>query len=343
MDPYRSLLQTAVDHHNAGRLAKAETIYRDVLRKKPDHPDALRLLGDIAMRMGVSITSPLAVGTMELLPYLVGDENPPTSSPENRTLVLGAALNYRAGKVAPFVRSLREHYSGDVVLLINAPELPSFLDRHNVAHRHFPIGERASNLTVFRHALKLQYLRENAASYGRVLFVDVGDVIFQGDPFAIPGEPALVTFEEDRRFTIGSQPTNATWLQRFFGDDILAALRDKPISCGGITLGTAQKLMTYLRLQLAFMCTARQDRAAFFGIDQATHNFIAHMKLIDGFEVRKNYGHCANLGLTEASRVRMDKDGVIRVDEMPPSPIVHQYNYVQGFTAAIDRRYASDL
>src|SRR5262245_33319582 len=45
-------LQLAVSHHHAGRLAEAESIYRQVLAVQPDNVDALRLLGILACRTG---------------------------------------------------------------------------------------------------------------------------------------------------------------------------------------------------------------------------------------------------------------------------------------------------
>ncbi len=45
-------LQTALQHHQAGRLQEAEAIYRQVLQIQPDHPDALHLLGVIAHHVG---------------------------------------------------------------------------------------------------------------------------------------------------------------------------------------------------------------------------------------------------------------------------------------------------
>ncbi|MGE3623066.1 MAG: tetratricopeptide repeat protein [Bdellovibrionales bacterium] len=42
-----ALLQKAVDAHQSGNLAEAEKLYRDVLAKSPDQPDALALLGVI--------------------------------------------------------------------------------------------------------------------------------------------------------------------------------------------------------------------------------------------------------------------------------------------------------
>lgn len=46
------LLQTAIEHYQAGRLAEAEAIYRQILVAEPNHADALHLLGLIAHRVG---------------------------------------------------------------------------------------------------------------------------------------------------------------------------------------------------------------------------------------------------------------------------------------------------
>ncbi|NYZ15442.1 tetratricopeptide repeat protein [Azospirillum sp. RWY-5-1] len=45
-------LTTAVAHHQTGRLAEAEAGYRAVLRTQPNHPDALHLLGVLAIQSG---------------------------------------------------------------------------------------------------------------------------------------------------------------------------------------------------------------------------------------------------------------------------------------------------
>jgi len=51
MNPAEALEQ-AVGHHQAGRLAEAERFYRQVLSVNPNHPDALHLLGMIALQTG---------------------------------------------------------------------------------------------------------------------------------------------------------------------------------------------------------------------------------------------------------------------------------------------------
>jgi Flp pilus assembly protein TadD len=41
-------LQIAIQRHNAGQLADAEALYRQILAVQPNHADALHLLGVIA-------------------------------------------------------------------------------------------------------------------------------------------------------------------------------------------------------------------------------------------------------------------------------------------------------
>ena len=60
-------LDLAMQHHNAGLLPKAESIYQQILQTDPKHPIALHLLGMIALQMGKNdvaldlITKALAV------------------------------------------------------------------------------------------------------------------------------------------------------------------------------------------------------------------------------------------------------------------------------------------
>src|SRR5688572_19810034 len=44
-------LQTALEHHRAGRLQQAEQIYRQILAAEPNNPDALNLFGVLAHQL----------------------------------------------------------------------------------------------------------------------------------------------------------------------------------------------------------------------------------------------------------------------------------------------------
>jgi predicted O-linked N-acetylglucosamine transferase (SPINDLY family) len=51
-DPLEELLQAAVGHHRAGRVAEAERAYRQVLARRPDHAEALDYLGILVHQLG---------------------------------------------------------------------------------------------------------------------------------------------------------------------------------------------------------------------------------------------------------------------------------------------------
>ena len=40
---HQQALELAVQHHTAGRLTEAETLYQQILQTNPNHPDALHL------------------------------------------------------------------------------------------------------------------------------------------------------------------------------------------------------------------------------------------------------------------------------------------------------------
>jgi len=50
--PVEQALQVAIAHHHAGRLQQAESIYRQILAVRPNHAEALNLLGAISGQLG---------------------------------------------------------------------------------------------------------------------------------------------------------------------------------------------------------------------------------------------------------------------------------------------------
>ena len=92
-------IQTAREHHQAGRLLQAEAIYRQILQAAPNHPDALHLSGVIAHQTG---KNELAV---ELISKAIS-VNPSSSMYCN----LGFALNDQ-GKLDAAVESYRKALS----------------------------------------------------------------------------------------------------------------------------------------------------------------------------------------------------------------------------------------
>ena len=55
-------MQTAIRHHQAGRLAEAERIYRQILDRQPGHAQALELLGALNLQRGRSDAAVVLIG-----------------------------------------------------------------------------------------------------------------------------------------------------------------------------------------------------------------------------------------------------------------------------------------
>lgn len=62
MDTIEQTLAVATEHHRAGRTVEAERLYREVLAASPGHPDALHLLGVIALQSGRAEEAVTAIG-----------------------------------------------------------------------------------------------------------------------------------------------------------------------------------------------------------------------------------------------------------------------------------------
>ncbi len=87
-------LPAAVAHHQAGRLAEAEALYRQVLAVAPDHGDALHLLGVLAHQTG---HSEAAVGLIERA-VVAGNHAPEVQT--NLGLVLQTLGRFEAAAAA---------------------------------------------------------------------------------------------------------------------------------------------------------------------------------------------------------------------------------------------------
>lgn len=72
MDSIEQTLAVATGHHRAGRTAEAERLYRDVLDASPGHPDALHLLGVIALQAGRAEDAAAMIGQA-----VAGDDGSP--------------------------------------------------------------------------------------------------------------------------------------------------------------------------------------------------------------------------------------------------------------------------
>jgi protein O-GlcNAc transferase len=134
-DP-QSDLRVALEHHQAGRLAEAEAIYRQILEGSPDDADTLQLLGALALQSGGADES------IDLLRRSL-DINPRYAEAHNN---LGVALRNR-GELAEAV----PHWETAVALK------PDYVDAYtNLARALNQLGKPGLALACWQRAVALQ-------------------------------------------------------------------------------------------------------------------------------------------------------------------------------------------
>jgi hypothetical protein len=114
----------------------------------------------------------------------------PTQGTSLRSLVLSAAVGYTEKEFERFVRNLRQHYDGDVAVLVwqGAPRVIFTLLEENhiqVVTTREPGGPRASALWYKVNEVRWQFYQDacREADYDLCMAVDFRDTLFQDDPF----------------------------------------------------------------------------------------------------------------------------------------------------------------
>lgn len=187
-----------------------------------------------------------------------------------------------------------------------------------------------SNIEVARHFWYHDYLAPRQELYRNVMLTDVRDVLFLGDPFDFDiGETAHFFLEEEGR-TLGSQVNNTGWIVGAYGQSGLDELRHRPISCAGVTIGSAPAIVGYLETMIAeLMKLSRQ----FHGMDQGVHNYVVHHGLAPGAVTGNSEGPVLTVGIMEeaaavallSSRAEMVK-------------VVHQYDRHPALVELLEAR-----
>jgi len=129
-------IEAAIRHHQAGRLAEAEQIYRQILADLPDQPDVLHLLGILAGQAGK------ADAGIELISRAIGIK--PNSAVYHDSL---AKLLKSSGKTDEAIAAYREALRLD----------PDFAEAHNnlgVALR--ASGQLETANAAFREAIRIK-------------------------------------------------------------------------------------------------------------------------------------------------------------------------------------------
>ncbi|RZJ47060.1 MAG: hypothetical protein EON87_02255 [Brevundimonas sp.] len=269
---------------------------------------------------------------------LTSDASDAPANPRAGEAVLGYAVGYGVAEIAPFVRSLRAVFSGQIILVVDRkPELLAWLATHDV--EAVVAADKLMHWTphpvVARFAVYAQVL-QGRSEIRQAVITDVRDVIFQSDPFR-DATDALQFFIEAEGRPLADHAFNLKHLQALFGEGLARDLGRRACVCVGVVAGPAEAIIRFCHAVLLLCAIPRSSVGGAFGADQAACNVIAHLNLV-GSEIRENYGRVATIGLTAPDRLRLE-DGLILNPDGGASPIVHQYDRIPRLAAQVEARW----
>lgn len=289
-----------------------------------------------------------------------------------KTLVLGMVDNYDYHQIEPWLVSLqRSGYGGDIGLIcynIKKDVLKKLCDKgvklfcvrfHEVSgDAYYPIKDIM--VSRFFNAYKII---ESHKDYDYIVFTDVRDVLFQGNPVLNPFEyvPDLMVGSENITYELEAWNKNNMLLS--FGQDLFEIMKKRIVNCAGVIAGNRQSLSS-LFFNLYLICKSLPyhveggggpDQAALnllltqypydeqVGVYNGDNDWVCHAgttnhAIFDG--VRENHMSYffknspelyEELSHIPGRKSPILKDGLVCNHEGRPYKILHQYDRIESW------------
>lgn len=240
-------------------------------------------------------------------------------------MILGMATqNVDLHRVLVFLESARQKILSDTDIVIlsdsmSVPGSPRALAFESLGVREV-VAEVEESIKRLYHTnshrwIKLRdFLFGEKRVYHAVLFTDVRDVVFQGDPFSImrgSNSTALFVFREAspaRRGedgTIGTEQRNKGWVAKCFGSAGLERVAGNVVTCAGVTLGGWDASKIYVKQMVEYILSKSSC------IDQGVHNYLVYSGILE-----------KALAPHPLVAVRLDQGIVASMQSMPPDTVV---------------------
>lgn len=195
-------------------------------------------------------------------------------------------------------------------------------------------------LFYLRFLLYYEFLVANP-NYDQIMITDVRDVWFQRDPFAwMHGEEGVFCFEEILGRTIGNCPSNSEMIREAVGPKRASLVSDCQVSCAGVTFGTRNAMLLYLRKFCELAFTAYRPKTS-TGSDQGVHNWIVHREGIQGLRLLNNEGPVNTMGLYQTEAIRTDGLGHVVNAVGDVQPVLHQYDRFPSIVRMLNDKLVS--
>lgn len=251
------------------------------------------------------------------------------SSP--RTLLLSAAIGYRdLSLYSTFLSTLRKHYDGDVMLLLEEGTIPgikSILQEYNVTHKEVNGTDNWDEFNIQR----FKYYSIACKNYDYCMAMDFRDSFFQDNPFRflhLEAETELILQTHDIRFGQNVEGITLHWkmiptcanFNETLAEEYRACLTDKSLINAGGIVGRGGRIFE----QLEFIVTgmAKEGCSDQMAVNIAVYcNFLSNVSSVKVF--KQGTGPINTLGY-ESKYLKLGTK-FSNLDCLP-SPVVHQAN-----------------
>ena len=248
-------------------------------------------------------------------------------------LVLGAVSGLDIAAIRPFLYSLyNTSFQGEVALLISNTDAKTLQELSKLGVITFEVPlPFPMQINSHRYFGYQAFLAEHGNRYRHVLLTDVRDVFFQRNPFDIDMPAPLNCFLEDKRTSIGAISLNTAWVAAGYGKSMLEMLRDRTVSCSGVTLGTSNAIQAYTA-QMAQELLAVHRRSpnllyVVIGLDQGAHNVLLYTHLMDKTHLFSNEdGPVLTMGYMQEDEFIYSAQGELCNASGKEAHILHQYD-----------------
>ncbi len=248
-------------------------------------------------------------------------------------LVLGAVSGLDIAAIRPFLYSLHStSFQGEVALLVSNTDAKTLqeLNKLGVITFEMPLPF-PMQINSHRYFAYQAFLAEHGNRYRHILLTDVRDVFFQHNPFDISMPSPLNCFLEDKRTSIGTSSLNTAWVAAGYGKKTLKMLRDKAISCSGVTLGTSNAIQAYTaQMTQELMAVHRRTPNLLYviiGLDQGVHNVLLYSHLLDATHLFSNEdGPVLTMGYMQEYEFVYSEQGELCNAAGKAAHILHQYD-----------------
>jgi hypothetical protein len=177
------------------------------------------------------------------------------------------------------------------------------------------------SIYMVRFSVWYLYLTSHRAHFKRVMLTDVRDVLFQRDPFEFPFDGTLCVFLEDGSTTIGTDWHTGPLVRNKYGLDALQEIESRPIACAGVTIGSIDSILHYLRGMID------ESTGLVDTLNQGIHNVLLYRGAFDPIRVfRNDEGPVLTLGRVPPDALRFDDDGWLVNKHGTVPNVVHQYD-----------------